>query len=146
MSKERTRNTQDNISTFILTNIIPQTPDLNRGIWERFEIFCNDLCLKENKELFIYAGGIFHTNTTIGKGVAVPDSCFKIVVVLERGQGLKDIDSNTQVIAVAMPNQNGIKSPNWQQYKTTVKRIEQSTGYFFLTNVPKEIQDFIDNK
>jgi endonuclease G, mitochondrial len=146
MSEERTDNEEDNISTFILTNILPQRPDLNQGVWLNFEKYCNTLCLLDNKELFIYAGGIFRSNKKIGNGVAVPDSCFKIVVILEKGEGLKDVDINTEVIAVVMPNTNGVRDDQWEDYQTTVRRIEYSTGYDFLNCVPKEIQDVIENK
>jgi endonuclease G len=146
MSEERTDNAEDNKATFILTNVLPQTPDLNRGVWLKFENYCNRLCLDSNKELFIYAGGIFHTNTTIKNNVAVPDSCFKIVVVLDSGQGLKDVNENTPVYAVVMPNIAGVRNDDWEQYKTTVRRIEKSTGYDFLSAVKKSVQDVIENR
>ncbi|MGA2298562.1 MAG: DNA/RNA non-specific endonuclease [FCB group bacterium] len=146
MSEERTATVEDNMSTFILTNVLPQTPDLNRGVWLNFENYCNSLALDSNKELFIYAGGVFHTTTTIGNGVSVPDSCWKIVVVLERGQSLKDISINTPVYAVMMPNTVGVRKEKWAKYKTTVRRIEGSTGYDFLNAVSKTIQDVIENK
>ncbi|MCL5070795.1 MAG: DNA/RNA non-specific endonuclease [Actinobacteria bacterium] len=145
-SEERTKTIEDNKSTFILTNILPQTPDLNRGVWLQFEYYCEDLCKKENKELFVYAGGIFHTDSTIGNGVSVPDSCFKIVVILDRGQGLNNVNENTPVYAVVMPNIAGIRTDDWEKYKTTVRRIESSTGYNFLSAIKKNIQDVIENK
>jgi endonuclease G len=144
MSEERTHTNADNKSTFLLTNVIPQTPDLNRGVWLKFENFCNSICREGGKELFIVAGGINHTKNTIGNGVVVPDSCFKIVVVLNPGQSLKDVNGSTQVIAVVMPNINGIARNNWEEYKTTVDRIESSTGYDFLSLIPKSIQDSIE--
>jgi len=104
-SYERTRTAEDNRSTFIMTNIIPQTPDLNRCVWLNFEYFCEHLCLKEEKQLFIITGPVIHTDSTIdGLGkVAVPDSCFKIVVVLDRNQNINHINEFTSVIAVVMP-------------------------------------------
>lgn len=144
MSEERTATEEDNKATFILSNILPQRPDLNRGVWLDLENYCNDLCLDSNKELFIYAGGIFHTNNTIGAGVAVPDSCFKIIVILDRGQKLKDVNVNTQVIAVVMPNIDGVMNDTWDKYNTTIRRIENSTGYDFLNNISKSVQDIIE--
>ena len=143
-SEERTMTEADNNSTFVLTNIIPQTPDLNRGVWLRFERYIEKLCKKEDKELYIIAGGIYRTQNTINGREAIPDSCFKIVVVLNKGQGLKDITSSTEIIAVVMPNIQGIRMDEWEKYRTTVRRIEGSTGYNFLSYVSKKIQDDIE--
>ncbi len=147
-SEERTKNDSDNLSTFFTTNILPQRPDLNRGVWLDLEYHCEDLCKKENKELYIVAGGIFHSDSTLmGKGIVpVPDSCFKIIVVLSKGQGVKNVSTTTEVIAVVMPNIDGIMKDDWEKYKTTVRRIENSTGYDFLTSISKEIQNVIENK
>jgi endonuclease G, mitochondrial len=143
-SEERTKTVEDNKTTFLLTNIIPQRPDLNQGVWLNFEYYCEDLCKKENKELFIMTGGIYHSNITIGNGVAVPDSCWKIVVVLDKGQGLRNISDTTRIIAVKMPNIQGVRSDNWEKYQCSVDAIEASTGYDFLNYVKKEIQEKIE--
>jgi endonuclease G len=143
-SEERTRTFEDNISTFILTNIMPQTPDLNRGVWLDFEYYCEDLCKEFDKDLYIYAGGVFHHDSTIkGEGkVAVPDSCFKIVLICNRGSVIP-IDT----IAVMMPNIEGVRTDKWEKYKSTLKNIEQSTGYKFLSNITsiKENNEIYDN-
>ena len=143
-SEERTKNDEDNKSTFILTNILPQTPDLNQGPWLKLEYYCEDLCKNQNKELFIIAGGIYHRDSTIGNGVAVPDSCFKIIVILDKGLGLSNVTSATSVIAVKMPNITGIRSADWNDYKTSIDAIESSTGYNFLNYVPDNVQRVIE--
>jgi endonuclease G len=145
MSEERTDNVEDNKATFIMTNIIPQAPDLNQGVWLSFEKYCNDLA-HQGKELFIFAGGIYLSNNYINDKVAISDSCFKIVVVMESGQTLKEVNSNTQVVAIVMPNIQGVRNDPWEMYKTTVRRIENSTGYNFLGSVPVEVQDVIERK
>jgi endonuclease G, mitochondrial len=146
-SEERTNTKTNNKTTFYFTNIMPQKPDLNRGVWLKFERYCENLCKKENKELYIIAGGIYHKGyKTIRYNVAVPDSCYKIVVVLNKGEGLKDVSKNTTLIAVVMPNKNGIRKAKWENYTTTVRKIEWSTGFDFLSNVKKDIQDVIENK
>ena len=38
------------------------------------------------------------------------------------------------MIAVDMPNQQGIRSVNWKSYRTLVDQIESWTGYNFLSN------------
>jgi len=145
MSEERTKTKSDNKSTFYLTNILPQKPDLNQKLWRGFEDYCNDLCRLDNKELYIIAGGIFHTDSMIKEKICIPDSCFKIVVVLDRGEGLDEVTSTTTVIAVMMPNRDGIEDIDWSHYTTTVRKIEWSTKYNFLSSVDKSIQDVIEN-
>src|SRR5262245_58767989 len=140
-SEERTRTAEDNTATFLLINVLPQRHDMNAGPWLRPEEYCQELSKKGHKELYIMTGGVFHNPPdTIGKGVAVPESCFKIVVVLERGQKAKDVTDATRVIAVLMPNITGILDDPWDQYRTTVKEIERLSGYHFLPAIPEATQ------
>lgn len=145
-SEERTIDDADNKSTFILTNILPQRPDLNQGVWYDMEQWCETMCKDSTKELFVIAGGIYTSNSTINKLVAIPDSCFKIVVVLESGQRLSSITKTTRIEAVIMPNIQGIRADNWQKYKRTIDEIEAATGYDFLNYVRKDIQAVIESK
>ena len=139
-SKERSRTREDNISTFILSNVFPQTPDLNRGVWLKFEDYCLQRAKQTGKHAYIIAGGVYHTNRTLhdaGK-VMIPDSCFKITLFTELpsfsdGYRLSDID----VVAVMMPNTDGVRRDDWQQYQTTVEHIEASTGYRFFMRMPQ---------
>ncbi|MDD2345786.1 MAG: DNA/RNA non-specific endonuclease [Bacteroidales bacterium] len=147
-SKERSNNEINNRSTFLMSNIFPQTPDLNRGLWLNFEYYCEKLCTQEDKNLFIYAGGVFVSDSTLhGKGkIAIPDSCFKIVIITDFNNKLPQINKNTEIIAVMMPNKEGIRREKWQNYTTTIRNIEVQTSYNFFSNLPQELQDSIENK
>ncbi|MBL7997977.1 MAG: DNA/RNA non-specific endonuclease [Candidatus Kapabacteria bacterium] len=146
-SEERTRNDEDNRSTFYTTNLLPQYHELNAGPWLRLEEFCEYLCKRKNKELYVISGPIYSSDMgEIGKGVRVPSECFKIVVMLDKGQGLKDITQNTRIITVRMPNSRDIQGTQWRSYETTIRAIEQATGYDFLSSVPKQIQDILETK
>jgi len=136
-SKERTKTVEDNVSTFEMGNIIPQTPDLNRGVWLRFEDYCLDKAMKENKNMYIVAGGIYHDTITLkGEGkVVVPDSCFKIVVFSEETDPSLIDFTQLEIVSIAMPNTAGIRGDDWQKYKTTVGHIQRSTGYRFFGKV-----------
>ena len=79
------------------------------------------------------------TPATIGHGVAVPESTWKIIVVLDAGQGLEAVTAGTRVIAVDMPNVKGILHEPWGRYRVSVHEIEQKSGYTFLTDVPASI-------
>lgn len=145
-SQERTATREDNDATFYLTNILPQKPDLNQGVWNSFELYCERLA-KQGKELYLVSGGIFEKDPPRLKGkVAVPKSCWKIVVVLERGQGLKDVTKNTRVIAVDMPNIDGIRDDDWRKYRVSVAELERRTGLKFFTAVPEEVRKALIEK
>jgi endonuclease G len=45
-----------------------------------------------------------------------------------------------------MPNVKGIKNADWQVYRTTVRDIEQKTGYNFFSNLPQNLQDALETK
>ena len=135
-SEDRTDNDADNWLVFYMSNIIPQTPDNNEGPWESFEAYCRTLAQSGN-ELLITCGPSSFTGSRIqpsGK-VSVPGYCWKIVVVVPPGTGsaISRITSSTRVIAVKMPNINGIRSVNWTNYITSVNQIQTDTGYTFFT-------------
>jgi len=81
-------------TTFVMTNMIPQTHELNGKAWAKLESYCRTLVDEEEHELYIFAGpvgkggwsakGFF--NTTNGR-VVVPAKCWKVIVCLPIGQG-----------------------------------------------------------
>ncbi|MDF5724470.1 MAG: DNA/RNA non-specific endonuclease [Rhizonema sp. PD37] len=144
-SGDRTRTIEDNSATFLMTNIIPQTPDNNRRTWESLESYCRQL-VKSGKELYIIAGVLGSQGKLLKGNVTIPASTWKIIVVLDRpGAGISSITSNTRVIAVNIPNQQGI-NPDWKAYRVSVDKLEELTRYNFLSNVPIHIQDIIEDK
>ena len=42
-SADRTRNEADNSATFLMTNMMPQVPEVNRGVWGDLEEYCREL-------------------------------------------------------------------------------------------------------
>ncbi|HEU4406585.1 MAG TPA: DNA/RNA non-specific endonuclease [Polyangiaceae bacterium] len=144
-SEERTATPDDNRATFLLTNILPQTHDLNAGPWLRLEEHCQELA-RRGKDLYVVAGPLYAQNPPrIGRGgVAVPEAFFKVVAVLERGQGAADVGPGTRVIAVRMPNVKGISSDEWRRYRTRVDDVEKASGYDLLSDVAEATQAAIE--
>lgn len=145
-SKDRTATPADNSETFSMANMLPQTPDLNRQVWESLESYSRTLARKGN-QLYIVAGGYGNAGV-IGRSnkVTVPTNCWKIILVLPAGRDVSQADKNTRVIAVDMPNTNGIAADTWDKYTTTVRDIEQKTGYLFFTQLPQNVQDALKSK
>lgn len=153
-SEDRSRSPEDNIATFLMTNIIPQSPDNNQGVWVQLENYCRVLA-RSGKELFIVSGGHGQggigkngLRATVGQGkVVVPALTWKVILVLDKSNaGVAGVDKNTRTIAVIIPNKQGVRYEPWQQYRTSVKEVEKLTGYKFFTSVPTEIRDAIVTK
>lgn len=64
-------------STFRFWNAMPQTPLLNRGIWKVQETEIRKK--SQSQALIVLCGGIYN-GKTIGNGVSLPDTCWKIVI------------------------------------------------------------------
>lgn len=65
-------------STFRFYNALPQTPNLNRGIWKHYETEIREESQKDS--LFIICGGIFSKDSKkLKDGSYVPDKCWKII-------------------------------------------------------------------
>ena len=52
---DRTRNEADNSATFLMSNMMPQVPELTRGVWGDLEEYCREL-VEQGKELCISGG------------------------------------------------------------------------------------------
>lgn len=144
-SADRRASEEDNSATFLMTNIIPQAPDNNQGPWEKLESYSRKLVVDQNKELYIISGGYGVQRTIAASKITVPERTWKVVVVSDRsGLGVSRITNNTRVIAVDMPNRQGIKDNSWSSFTTTIDNIEASTGYDLLSNVPTSIQNVIE--
>lgn len=143
-SGDRTRSVADNSATFLMTNILPQAPANNQGIWRELEEYSRDLVYQSDQVLYIIAGS-YGEQTQLAQGrVAVPSRLWKIIVVLDPGEDLADINLGTPLIAVDMPNKATV-SPDWRAYQTTVDRLELATGYDFLSNIPVEFQEILES-
>lgn len=143
-SADRFADAEANLETFMMTNIVPQTGDLNQYPWEKFESYVR-YNARRNSDVYQIAG-VYGDRGRIRNKVTVPSNCWKIVLILPAGAGIDDINEDTRVIAVDMPNIKGIAKDRWQKYQTTVRSIEQKTGYNFLDRLPEHLQEILENR
>ncbi len=143
-SADRFANAKLNEETFMMTNIVPQTGALNQFPWEKLESYSRSQAWR-GFEVYTIAGVYGEKGVLKGK-VTVPTNCWKIVVFLPRGVTFDKIDGRTRIIAVDMPNIEGIENDNWEKYKTTVRAIEEKTGYDFFALMPRDLQDKIETR
>ncbi|HYC94029.1 MAG TPA: DNA/RNA non-specific endonuclease [Thermoanaerobaculia bacterium] len=140
-----------NQATFLMSNMLPQTPDNNQGPWAEQENYLRTL-LPQN-ELYIVAGGAGtggtgsngFTNTIANGRVTVPAVTWKVVLVIPKGSDdVNRVTAGARTIAVVMPNVQGIRNNDWQNYLTTVDAVEALTGYDFFENVADAVENAIE--
>ena len=153
-SADRTSTVNDNSATFLMTNMMPQAPDNNQGPWADLEDYSRTL-VNAGNELHIIMGGAGQggtgsnggvTMTIAGGHVQVPAQTWKVILVQPQGTNdVARVTTSTRVIAVVMPNAQGIRTNPWEQYRVSVDEVEQLTGYDFFSNVPASIQAVIES-
>jgi endonuclease G len=142
-SEERTLTKEDNKSTFLTTNILPQNPSVNSGIWYNLELYCEKLCKEENKNLYIVTGGIFKTKRKLNS-LTIPDEFFKIIIVLDAKTPYKNINYNDYIIAVKIPNVDNMKKQNWINYTCSVDELESILGYDFFPLMKDDVENRLE--
>lgn len=120
-----------------MTNICPQSGDLNRGVWKTLEDRTRLWC-KRYGTVYIAAGPLYTGKDTawIGKRhkVAVPDKFFK--VVMTRGKG------NPKAIGFVFDNRK--PDNNLKNAVVTVDEIERLTGFDFFDWLPDDVEDRVE--
>ena len=138
-SGDRTLSVPQNSSTFLMTNMIPQAPNLNQGPWEGLEDFARNNLVGTANEAYIFMGslGIGGTNATgtfntiAADRVVVPAKVWKVIILLPKGNGdLARLHSDATVLVVNMPNNHTLYSTSgagrdaWRNYRTTINALE----------------------
>lgn len=151
-SADRTLDEADNTATFYMTNMIPQAPKHNQGIWSDLEAYCRKL-VNEGNELYIISGNYGVGGTSVvgyreklanGK-ITVPRNIWKVIVVLPYGDNdINRIDEKTRLIAVDIPNKDNIGTDDWWNYRVSVNEIESATGYDLLSDLSNTLEAIIE--
>ncbi len=117
--------------SFFMSNMSPQEPKFNRGIWKTLESAVREWA-KKNEEIYIVTAGILKdTVKTIGKNnVAVPKLFYKVILDV-RG-------SEQKAIAFIMPNEGSKKSIF--DFAVTIDSVERLTGINFFPSLPDPIE------
>ncbi len=153
--RDRASSPKASHATFVMSNMIPQAPNVNQGAWADLEDYLRRV-VREGHVLYIVAGpagkgGVGKNGkaeTIAGGKVTVPESCWKVAIVLPEGEDKDDIDkvfARTRVIAVIMPNNDEVKH-DWPKYRTSIKKVQELTGYKFFDQVPAETLEKLQEK
>ncbi len=140
-----TRSPEAMSQTFLLSNMSPQSEYLNRHIWEKLEGEVREE-IEQVQDAWIVTGNLFMSpdsqptepTLTIGRDcVAVPDHCFKVVL-------LHSQDGSYSMFAFLIPNSLAPIPGNPSNYIVSVRRLEQISGYDFFPDLPGRLRDTLE--
>lgn len=120
--------------SFYLSNMSPQNPSFNRGIWETLESIVRNIA-KSEKEIYLVTGPIFKNNKgTIGiNEVTVPGYYYKVIYS----------PSNQKMIGFVLPNEKGTKDIT--NYAIIIDSIESYTGIDFFPLLSDELEKKLES-
>ena len=121
--------------SFFLSNVSPQNPSFNRGVWKKLEGQLR-VWASENEHLYIVSGGVLSScSLSIGANkVGVPEYFYKVIL----DYTFPDI----KAIAFVLPNERGMEELDF--YVTSIDDVEQMTGLDFFPALPDEIEEDLE--
>jgi len=122
--------------SFYMSNMSPQKPQFNRGVWKKLEAQVRKWTIIE-KDLYVVSGPVFKDNMgTIGKNkVTIPGYYYKVIF---------DASKPCKMIAFILPN-TGSKE-GLSRFVVSVDRVEKETGIDFFSQLPDNIENSLENK
>lgn len=122
--------------SFFMSNMSPQEPDCNRGVWKELEAQVRSFAITEG-DVYVVTGPILPQTKTITIGpneVTVPKYYYKVVW---------DRTPPEKMIGFIVPNAGSTKP--LQSFATTVDEVELKTGLDFFSMLPKEQQEALES-
>ena len=117
--------------TFLMTNIAPQRPALNRGPWRELEQRISDLWTARYGEIWVIVGAVSPTgnrtkleNTTID----VPEQYYMLIAAQDK--------EGVRALAVLLPQTAEVNDFPVHNI-VTIKELETATGLEFFPDMPK---------
>jgi endonuclease G len=119
-------NTVSMTESFYISNMSPQTPSFNRGIWSKLEDKVRDWALQKNG-LYVVTGPLLNKSCgTVNQKITVPCAYYKIV--------FKQTKAGVEAIAFLLANA-GSTQP-LKQFVVTIDYLETLTGIDFFASLP----------
>jgi len=122
--------------SFFMSNMSPQAPQFNRGVWKKLEAKVRKWVLSERR-LYVVSGPIFKNNLgTIGANkVTIPGSYYKVIY---------DPTDTKKMIAFILPNK--ASSAKLSSFVVSVDKVEQAAGIDFFPALPDSIENKLEAK
>jgi len=135
-SADQRESIQAQSDSFYMSNMSPQAPSFNRGIWKRTEETVRNFADTENK-IYVVTGPVLNNGPykTIGTNkVSVPDMYYKAVLKYDGDQ--------SKAIGFLEKNEKLAGDP--EDYAVSIDQIEKVTDIDFFPALPDNTEDIIE--
>ena len=114
---------------FLLSNMVPQNPNLNRGMWKKLETVVRNW-VRKGKDLYVITGTVYgSTHRKIGRdSIGVPMAMWKVIVDRK----------SRKFIGFKIPNA-AVSSSDLPKYAVPISDITKETGVTFFPALPPDL-------
>ncbi len=126
------------LATFLLSNIAPQRPEHNRGIWERIErLEANHIAVGAAR-LWTIVGPVWSERPErfSDAWIAVPEAFYRVWL-------REDANGERQMLAFLVP-QTAQADEDLRTYLVSVREVERRTGLNFFPDLPAGEQERLE--
>ena len=124
--------------SYYFSNISPQLPNFNRGIWKKLEERVRRIAMSGD-EVYVATGPYFHQGDRGHIGyppIAVPTHFYKALLVRHGNEW--------QAVAYAIPHMAALKEPN--AFMISVDSLERFTGLDFFPLLPDSLEARVEGR
>ena len=122
--------------SFYMSNMSPQKPGFNRGIWKKLEGNVRNWA-SDNGEIYVVTGPILSGSyPSIGSNqVSIPNYYYKVILDYK--------EPEIKGIGFVLPHQKS--SSSIQSFAVTIDEVERKTGIDFFHALPDDIEEQIES-
>lgn len=118
--------------SYLLSNIVPQNPENNGGIWQNLEEYVN-IWTENYGEVYVITGPIYDYKSlrheTVGGNLWAPAALFKIIYAPSKQKILSFVIPNVPLNRYDLP-----------RYLTSVANINRLTGLNLFADLPNSLK------
>ncbi len=124
--------------SYYYSNISPQLPDFNRGVWASLESFIREYVQEHEQKVYVVTGPVLTDNLPVIERsrhkVSIPEFFFKVVLNTE--------GDTARGIGFILPHSDDEYPPI--SYATTIDEVEKLTGIDFFPALPDSLEEKVE--
>lgn len=123
--------------TYVMSNVVPQKPDLNQGPWRLLEETVATKTAPATGEVWVVTGPIYDNQPQhLKAGNEIPDAFFKVIV--------DETPSGLRLQAFILP-QSAPRKADYRAYRTSVDDVERQSGFDLFTELPDNQEEQLES-